>query len=203
MPLVRSKSGGVSANAAPASSQGLASASAAERWSAARSVEAPADVAALGAALALEREANVREAIFTALARIQTQESAAVAASYLSSDEASLRAGALDALRAMPQAAAPLVPQLLADSDPDVRLLASELVRVLEPEEGQRWLCQLLEREEQPNVCAAAVEVLVDIGDAAALATLSRCAARFSGVPFLTFAIAAADEALRARSSSP
>ena len=203
MPLVRSKSGGVPPDASPASPQGLSSPFAAERWSAARSAEAPADVATLGAALALEREADVREAIFTALARIQTRESAAVTASYLSSDDASLRAGALDALRAMPRAARPLMPQLLADADPDVRLLACELARGLDREEGQRWLCQRLELEGQPNVCAALVEVLADIGDSAALPALSRCAARFSGIPFLSFAIAAADEALRARSSPP
>ena len=47
----------------------------------------------------------MREAIFTGLARIATAESAAAVVPYLRSDDASLRTGAIDALRAMPKAA--------------------------------------------------------------------------------------------------
>ena len=78
-----------------------------------------------------ESDPRVREAIFTGLARLATPESAAVVVPYLRSDDARLRTGALDALRAMPEACRPHLPALLADRDPDVRLLACELAREL------------------------------------------------------------------------
>ena len=84
---------------------------------------------------------------------------------YLRSDDASLRTGALDALRAMPAAArAAHLPGLLADPDADVRLLSCELVRDLPEAEANRLLADLLERETEANVCAAAIEVLAEIG---------------------------------------
>ena len=68
----------------------------------ARRPGSPDGVALLAAALARESDPRVREAIFTGLARIATPESAAAVVPYLRSDDASLRTGALDALRAMP-----------------------------------------------------------------------------------------------------
>ena len=104
---------------------------------------------------------------------------------YLRVDDANTRTGALDALRAMPQAVRPHLPALLADADPDVRLLACDLVRDAGGADGPRWLCAMLETEPQANVCAAAVEVLGEIADAAAVPSLSRCAERFPDDPFL------------------
>src|SRR5580704_5031768 len=79
----------------------LKSDSADARWSAARALAASPDgVEALAQALGAETDPRVREAMFTSLARIGTPQSAAVAALYLRSDDAEVRTGALDALRA-------------------------------------------------------------------------------------------------------
>ncbi len=145
----------------------------------------------------------MREAIFTALARIGTSESANVVLPYLRLDDANTRTGAMDALRAMPEAAQPFLPGLLEDSDPDVRLLACDLVRDAGGNEGQRWLCALIEAEPQANVCAAAVEALGEIGDASAGPSLSRCAGRFPDDPFLSFAIKVVADRLRGVSPAP
>jgi len=50
----------------------------------------------------------------------------------------------------------------------------------------------LIETEQHLNVCAAAVEVLAEVGTSAALPALRSCAARFAGTPFLPFAISIA-----------
>src|SRR6185295_14369943 len=42
---------------------------------------------------------------------------------------------------------------LLADSDSDVRLLATELARNMPAENATQLLCRLLEHEQHPNVC--------------------------------------------------
>lgn len=193
MPLIR-KPSAPSQAPAPAS---LTGATSDERWTAARAAaDMPDGVALLAAALAHESDPRVREAIFTGLARIATMESADAVVRYLRSDDASLRTGAIDALRAMPRASAAHLPRLLADSDADVRLLSCELARNLPEAEANRLLCDLLEGESEKNVCAAAVEVLADIGNAAALPVLQRCATRFAGDPFVAFSIGVAMERL-------
>jgi HEAT repeat protein len=166
-----------------------------QRWAAVRAAAArPGGVALLAAALPQERDPLVREAIFTGLARIATAESAAAVVPFIRSEDASLRAGALDALRAMPEASRPHVARLLADPDADVRLLSCELVRGLPDGEANRLLCDLLERETEKNVAAAAVEVLAEIGGAGALPILARCAERFAGDPFLAFSVKVATD---------
>ena len=72
---------------------------------------------------------------------------------YLRSDDASLRTGAIDALRAMPAASRPYSPALLADADADVRLLSCELARGPAGGRGQPPAVRSLERETEKNVC--------------------------------------------------
>ncbi len=147
------------------------------------------DAQLLGQALELERDAHVREAIFTGLARIATPESAQAVLPYLRSDDAILRTGALDALRMMPYVTRPHLEALLRDSDSDVRVLACELMRSQPASDAARMLSALLETEPEANVCAAAVEVLAEVADHLAAPSLLRCADRFRSDPFLGFAI--------------
>jgi HEAT repeat protein len=164
-----------------------------QRWMAARALgDMPDAVEALGHALATEADGRVREAIFNSLVSIGGSGGVAAILPYLRSDDASLRTGALDALKAMPLAAAARLAELLGDTDPDIRLLACEVVRELPGAQATPLLCGLLKDEEQVNVCGAAVEALADIGGPEALPALTRCAARFADEPFLLFAINAA-----------
>jgi HEAT repeat protein len=121
---------------------------------------------------------------------------------YLSSDDASLRTGALDALRAMPDATAPHIQKLLGDVDADVRLLACELVRNQPSGDATRLLSAILATERQANVCAAAVEVLAEVGGPELLPLLAECAARFPDDPFLGFAIQIASERIGSQAST-
>jgi HEAT repeat protein len=189
MPLIRKGSDKPAASAPRQAPPSFSSASADERWAAARAAQDPAAIPSLGEALARESDTRVREGIFTALARIATLESAQTILSYLRVDDANTRTGAMDALRAMPDACRPHLPGLLADPDPDVRLLACDLVRDVGGADGPLWLCGLIETELDVNVCAAAVEALGEIADEDATPSLSRCADRFPDDPFLGFAI--------------
>lgn len=161
-----------------------------ERWAAARAAaDLPSGVEILSRALATETEPRVREAIFTSLARIRTPASAATVAPYLRSDDPDVRTAALDALKAMPDATTPHLPGLLGDSDADLRLLVCELVRDQPAAAANAMLVALLNSEPEANVCAAAIEVLAEIGTPASLPALAQCAARFPEDPFLGFAI--------------
>src|ERR1700744_3670744 len=107
---------------------------AAQRWGAARSAATlPGGVEALGAALGTETDARVRIAILTSLARVASPASVDAVLPSLRSDDAGLRTGALDALRAMPHAVLPRLPDLLSDTDTDVRILSCEIARCLAP----------------------------------------------------------------------
>jgi hypothetical protein len=166
------------------------------RWAAARAMTRHEHVPALAAALVEEKEVGVREAILTALCRIATPESMAAIIPGVRSDEASIRRGALDALRSAPTAAASHLPALLADADADVRLLTCEVVRALPASDATEMLSAVLLRETEANVCAAAADVLADIGTAEAAPALRAAAGRFPDEAFLQFAIRGALERL-------
>jgi HEAT repeat protein len=205
MPLIRKDSptpDAPKADAGPLDTHLLAHGSASERRAAARALGATSgEIAALGEALAGEADPQVRGAIFTSLVRHAGPASVAAILPHLRSDDSGLRSGALDALRAMPAAVEPRLGALLSDADPDVRLLACEIVRELTPGRGAPLLTALLERETEANVCASAVEVLAETGDLEALPALSRCAERFASEPFLVFSVKVASDRIRAGSS--
>ena len=99
---------------------------------------------------------------------------------------------AIEALQSLPDAILPFMASLLADGDSDVRLLATELARNMPAADATQVLCRLLEHEQHPNVCAAAIEVLAEVGTRDAVPALQACAERFAGIPFLPFAVSTA-----------
>lgn len=160
-----------------------------ERWAAARAAaDVPGGADALAKALSSESDPRVREAMFTSLARPGSPAIDALVR-FLRSDDASLRTGALDVLRMLHDVDRQLLPTLMNDPDNDVRVLSCEVVRGFASNEATQLLCDLLSREKEPNVCAAAVDVLAEVGTAAALPILAECEARFRHTPFLAFAI--------------
>ncbi len=205
MPLIRKD--GASKALAPAATDltsRLRSGSADERFAAARSL-AGLDEATpvLSAALASEADPRVREAILTALAKSGGESSVVAIFPLIRSDDASVRTGALDALRLMPDAVASHLPAILRDADSDVRLLACELARQLPGPVGSKIICDLLASEREPNVCAAALDVLVEVGGPEALPVLTDCALRFADEPFLQFAIRVAKDRLTSSPAQP
>jgi HEAT repeat protein len=189
MPLIR-KDAAAPTGTLPGGPKDLSSPDGETRWAAVRHMARdPANVGALGKALAVESDPRIREALFTGLAQIRTPEAIGYIVPHIRSQDAALRAGALDALSAMPEAVESHLPVLLADPDPDVRLLVCDVVRRLPGPAATRYLCDLLAQERLANVCGAAVDALSEVGDETALPVLADCAARFSAEPFLVFSI--------------
>ena len=151
----------------------------------------PGAAEALGRAYGTERDPTVREAILTSLMRIGGPAAVEAIIPYLGADDAALRTGAVDALRSLPDTLDRL-PRLLGDPDPDLRILASEIARSMPAASGATLLCRHLAGERDPNVCAAALDVLAEIGGSDCLPALQACADRFAGEPFLRYAAAAA-----------
>ncbi len=163
------------------------------RWSAARALGGQvAAVPALASALSLEQVPRVREAIVTALVRIGDDASVKALLPSLRSQDAGQRAVAIEALQSLPNAILPFIASLLTDADADVRILATELARNMSATDANRVLCGLLEHERHPNVCAAAIEVLAEVGTRDAIPSLEACGRRFADTPFLLFATSTA-----------
>ena len=194
MPLVKGVARGSHVSGDPSLQRSTLDSSDAEsRWTAARALAGHAEaVPGLAAALGRETVPRVREAIMTALMRIGDTPSVEAILPYLRSQDAGLRAAAIESLQALPEAIAPFMAALFSDRDSDVRLLATELARNMKASEATLLLCGLIEREQHPNVCAAAIDVLTEVGTPEAIPTLEKCAARFAQTPFLPFAISVA-----------
>jgi HEAT repeat protein len=163
------------------------------RWSAARALGGRADaVPALASALGVEQVARVREAIVTALVRIGDEASVKALLPSLRSQDAGQRAVAIEGLQSLPSATLPFIVSLFTDTDADVRILATELARNMSAADANRVLCDLLGHERHPNVCAAAIEVLAEVGTRDAIPALEACGRRFADTPFLLFATSTA-----------
>ena len=182
----------------------LSDADANRRWRAARdAADLDGGDAALATALLIEKDPRVREAMFTSLARLGTPAAVEAIISRLRSDDAGLRSGALDALRIMIPQIHDLLPRLLTDQDTDIRILSCELARSLESAEASLLLCRVLDHDPEANVCAAAVEVLAEVGGPEAMVSLQNCALKFGGSPFLSFAIKAVIDRLASQIPPP
>jgi HEAT repeat protein len=193
MPLIKGGIGSAVPGVAPSPPPALDSPDIESRWAAARALAGRVDaVPELAAALKRETVPRVREAIMTSLVRTGGADSVKTIVPYLRSQDAGLRAAAIEALQALPSAIAPFMLELFSDPDSDVRLLATELARNMKASDATGLLCDLIEHEQHPNVCAAAVDVLAEVGIPEAIPALERCAVRFAATPFLPFAISMA-----------
>ena len=193
MPLIRKDPTASAPPASPDDAKALQSPDPAARWRAARDLAGrPEGVVLLAEALRTEPDPKVREAMFTGLARTGGLQAAEAALPFVRSDDADLRTGAMDALRAMGGALTEVLPGLLRDADADVRVLACDLVRHIPPATASDLLSERLASDPEPNVCAAAVEVLAEFAGPEILPALAACGARFPHEPFLVFSISIA-----------
>ena len=174
-----------------------------ERWTAARALGAePQAAAALGELLQLQSDSRLREVIFTSLAKLNSPASFDAALWHLRGDDAQLRTGALDAMQLMPKMIHQRLPDLLRDHDPDVRILACELARHMAAADAANLLAEILVTDPEKNVCAAAIDVLADIGGEAELPAMEACGRRFAEEFFLHFSIKAASGNIRSRAGT-
>jgi len=149
-------------------------------------------VSELLAQLADEENYPVRQAIVSSLAAIGGSSVVEGVLGYLRSDDASLRNDVIDLLKDQPDAIAPHMPSLLADPDPDVRIFAVNILESLKHPKVVDWLIAVIETDRHINVCATAVDLIGEVGDARARVPLARLEERFADEPFITFAVASA-----------
>lgn len=138
----------------------------------------------------LKREGNlsVREVILTTLTRLGDATAVAGLVDCLRSEDAALRNEAIEAMKQLPDEVAPIMQGLLADHDPDVRIFAVNILESLRHPDVESWLIDVIETDAHVNVCATALDLLSEVGTAAALEPLARLKARFADEPYVQFA---------------
>lgn len=164
------------------------------RFAARALAQVPGADAILCRRLPQENEESVRQAIFGTLRSLCTPLVIRQMLELLRSEDAALRNLAIELLGEWPQALEEHVDALLDDPDSDVRIFAVNILGLLPHPGVPGWLVRVLERESHVNVCAAAVDVLTEVGDDDAVAALKGLRQRFPDEPFLLFAV---DTALR------
>jgi HEAT repeat protein len=160
----------------------------ARRWGARDLAGHPDASAPLLARLQRETDVSVREVILTALMRIADPAAIAGLVSCLRSEDANLRNEAIEALKSLPVAVAPIMRGLLVDQDPDVRIFAINILESLRHPDVEAWLIEVIEREPLVNVCGTAVDLLSEVGSHACHDALERLKARFAAEPYIQFA---------------
>lgn len=161
---------------------------AARRW-AARDLAAFKEASgALVDRLRREPDASVREAILISLTEIGDQTAVAGLVECLRSEDAHLRNEAIEAMKHLPDAVAPIMAGLLADADPDVRIFAVNVLESLRHPDVEKWLIEVIAEDTHINVCATAVDLLGEVGTEASLAPLEALKRRFANEPYITFA---------------
>lgn len=144
--------------------------------------------------LELETDATVREAIFMSLTEIGDVVAVEGLVKCLRSEDPALRNEAIEAMKHLPDAVAPIMAGLLADADTDVRIFAVNVLESLRHPDVEKWLIEVIRDDLHLNVCATAVDLLGEVGTEAAILELERLKERFPGEPYIAFA---ADLALR------
>lgn len=166
----------------------------ARRWAARDLIDCEDVAGALVERMKIEIELSVREVILTTLTRIGDATAVAGLVDCLHSEDAALRNEAIEAMRQLPDEVAPIMQELLADPEPDVRIFAVNILESLCHPEVESWLIDVIDTDAHVNVCATAVDLLGEVGTIAALEPLAGLKLRFADEPYIQFA---ADLALR------
>jgi HEAT repeat protein len=158
------------------------------RWAARDLLQHPQATADLVARLECEQDASVREVILTSLTRLGDECAVAALVVLLRSENAQFRNEAIEAMQSLPDKVAPIIGGLLSDTDPDVRIMAVNVLESLRHPDVEAWLIGVVDQDTAVNVCATAVDLLGEIGTEAAVDTLRRLKVRFTDEPYIQFA---------------
>jgi HEAT repeat protein len=144
----------------------------------------------------VEPDLMVREALCTYLARHDLPEVVDGLVEHLASDDAALRTAIAAVLQQTRTSTAARMPQLLADPDPDVRILTVMVLAGLRTPQVEDWLTSLVEQDPDPRVAAAAIGELVSLTGLRCVDALNAARARFPDDPFISFVVSSALAAL-------
>ena len=139
-----------------------------------------------------ETDRGVRELLLNALVRMGDPTIIKSMLSLLRGEDAGARNAAVEALRGAGDAVVPELEPLISDPDSDVRILALNALAASGGPTAAKLAASVLARDAHVNVCAAAVDVIIETGGPREAPALRAALDRFPDQPFLAFAVRAA-----------
>ncbi len=139
-----------------------------------------------------ESDAALRESILTNLVRIGGVKAARPLIDSLRSENAQLRNAVIESLQTMGEPIIPEIETLLDDDNPDLRIYAVNILQSMRSPRVPDIALRVIACDPHVNVCAAAVDVLAEVGRPEMADELRAVAGRFPDHPFLAFAVRAA-----------
>lgn len=143
----------------------------------------------LATRLNIETHASVRTVILDTLAKLGDETAVLAIVNCLRSDDASFRNEAIDVLKNIPEAVAPIIESLLTDDDSDVRIFAVNILESLKHENVEKWLIDVIEDDPHVNVCSTAVDLLSEVGTEKSIQALKNLKQRFANEPYVCFTV--------------
>lgn len=162
------------------------------RWAARELANCARSVPYLLTQLDQETDLKVQEAIFCSLQSLGGQAVVEGLIARLNSDDAGIRNTVIEILQTLPDEVAPHIQDLLADTNPDIRIFAIDILQLLAHPCAPEWLLQVLTQEQHPNVLGTAIDRLLELGTPEMLPQLHALQARVAQTPYLKFALDAA-----------
>jgi HEAT repeat protein len=145
-------------------------------------------VSALAGRLKREENVAVREAILDTLAKQSDPLAVDELVTCLRSEDAALRNEVIETLKHLPMDLSPTLKTLLGDADPDLRIFAVNILESRCEPDVEQLLIEVIERDANVNVCAAAADLLCELGSVAALSPLKSLKSRFASETYIQFA---------------
>jgi HEAT repeat protein len=142
--------------------------------------------------IAVERDPGIRETVLTSLVRIGGVAAIRPLVELLGTDQALLRSAVIETLQSMGEEIVPEIELLLQDDNPNLRIYAVNMLLSLRSPRVPDIALKVIETDPHVNVCAAAVDVLMETGRPDMAGALQSVANRFPDQPFLAFAVRAA-----------
>jgi len=142
--------------------------------------------------LEYESDAGLRETILTSLVRIGGVKAARPLLKTLRSEDAQLRNAVIETLQSMGEAVTEEIETLLDDENPDLRIYGVYIIQAMRSPRVPDIALRVAATDSHVNVCAAAVDVLAEVGRREMAEELRAVANRFPDQPFLGFAVRAA-----------
>jgi HEAT repeat protein len=130
---------------------------------------------------------SVRQVIITSLTRIGSEQALLGLSGCLRSENVPLRNNAIEAIKQMPEKMAPVLEQLLLDSDADVRIFAVNILETLRHEQLEPWLIRIISHDQHINVICSALDLLCEMGGHQALPALQDLKIRYPEEGYIQF----------------
>lgn len=159
------------------------------RWAARDLADCKQASAALVDCLRREQDMSVREIILSTLTCLGDEDAINGLVDCLRSEDAALRNESIEVMKQLPDEVAPIMLELLHDADPDVRIFAVNILESLRHPHVEAWLIEVITQDPVVNVCATALDLLVEVGSKASISALQQLKDRFIDEPFIQFAV--------------